>query len=99
MAGETLVEHQRRGTSEHQRGGFAVVVEAKVGLAVTEETLLADFRFPGSSLVLHSVLVHAALETFLQSTGAALVPVRLVDGTFALQVGGGLAGVNSASVD
>ena len=84
VAGEGLVEHQRRGTTEHQRGGFAVVVEAKVGLAVTEETLLADFRFPGTSLVLHGVLVHAALETFLQSAGSALVPVRLIDGTFSL---------------
>ena len=99
VAGECLVEHQGRGTTEHQRGGLAVVVEAKVGLAVSEESLLADFRFPGSSLVLHGVLVHAALETFLQSAGPALVTVRLVDGTFSLQVGGGLAGVNSASVD
>ena len=64
-----------------------------------EESLLVHLGFPGSSLVLDSVLVHAALETFLQSAGSALVTVRLVDGTFSLQVGGGLAGVNSASVD
>ena len=99
VAGKSLVEHQGRGTTEHQRGGFAVVREAKVGLAVSEESLLADFRFPGASLVLHGVLVHAALETFLQPAGAALVPVCLVDGTFSLQVGRGLAGVDSASVD
>ena len=99
VAGETLVEHQGRGASEHQRGGFAGVREAKVRLAVGEESLLVDFRFPGPSLVLDSVLVHAALEALLQPAGSALVPVGLVDGTFSLQVGGGLAGVNSASVD
>ena len=99
VAGESLVEHQGWGTSEHQRGRFAVVREAKVRLAVSQESLLADFRFPRSSLVLHGVLVHAALETFLQSAGAALVPVRLVDGTLSLQVGRGLAGVHAAPVD
>ena len=99
VAGESLVEHQGWGTSEHQRGRFAVVREAKVRLAVSQESLLADFRFPRSSLVLHSILVHAALETFLQSAGAALVPVRLVDGTLSLQVGRGLAGVHAAPVD
>ena len=98
MAGETLVEHQGRGASEHQRGGLAGVRKAKVRLAVAEESLLADFRFPGASLVLHGVLVHAALETFLQSAGSTLVPVGLVDGTFSLQVRGGLAGVDPASV-
>ena len=64
-----------------------------------QESLLTDFGLPGAPLVLDSVLVHAALKTFLQSTCAALVTVRLVDGTFSLQVGGGLAGVNSASVN
>ena len=99
VAGETLVEHQGRGASEHQRGGLAGVREAKVRLAVCEEPLLVDFWFPGASLVLDSVLVHAALEAFLQPAGSALVPVGLVDGTFSLQVGGGLAGVDSTSVD
>ena len=99
MAGETLVEHQRRGTSEHQRGGFAGVREAKVRLSVCEESLLVDLRFPGASLMLDSVLVHAALEAFLKPAGPALVAVGLVDGTFSLQVGGGLAGVHPASVD
>ena len=99
VAGEGLVEHQWRGPSEHQRGGLAVVREAKVRLTVAEESLLADFRFPGASLVLHGVLVHAALETFLQSAGSTLVPVGLVDGTFPLQVRGGLAGVDPAPVD
>ena len=64
-----------------------------------QESLLTDFGLPGAPLVLDSVLVHAALKTFLQPAGSALVPVRLVDGTFSLQVGRGLAGVDSASVD
>ena len=51
-----------------------------------QESLLTDFGLPGAPLVLDSVLVHAALKTFLQSTCAALVTVRLVDGTLPLHV-------------
>ena len=65
----------------------------------SQEPVLGHLGLPGTSLMLHRVLVHAALETFLQPAGSTLVPMGLVDGTFSLQVGGGLAGVDSTSVD
>ena len=46
-----------------------------------------------------TVLVHAAVEAFLESAGAALVAVSFVNRTAALQVGSRLAGVDAAPVD
>ena len=46
-----------------------------------------------------TVLVHAAVEAFLESAGAALVAVSFVNRAAALQVGSRLAGVDAAPVD
>ena len=52
----------------------------------SQEPVLGHLGLPGTSLVLHRVLVHGAVEALLESAGATLVAVSLVDGTSSLQL-------------
>jgi len=46
-----------------------------------------------------TIFVHRCSKTFVEPTGAALVPVGLVDGTFSFQIPRCLAGIYPVAVD